>query len=145
MKASADRLKDPDYARKVQSGEISYSQVIQDLPASQRERMMAQYPEPKAAPTLLPDSNPAAQRVVSTTPPTPTTTKAESGVTAASALGDGPESLKDTGKAQLAFNTAASDSSSAKPEASPSAPKPEEEKKLVASATASVPAAPAVA
>jgi hypothetical protein len=149
LKTSADRLKDPDYARKVQSGEISYNQVIQDLPASQRERMMAQYPEPKAAPTLLPDTNPAAQRVVSTTPPTPAPTKPESGVTAASTLGDGPKSLQDTGKAQLAFNTAAPDSP-AKPEASPSAPKPEEEKKeeekkLVVSTSAPAPAAPAVA
>lgn len=145
LKATQDKMKDPEYARKMRSGEISYEQVIQDLPASERAGFMAQYPAPKQQATLLPDTNPAAQRVASTTPAPSSpaaASKPETGITAASALGGG---LKDEGKAQVAFNQVAPDTKSSEPAAAPTpaTPKPEEEKKLVASAP--VPAAPAVA
>lgn len=126
LKATQEKMKDPEYQKSIKNPE----DLENALPPELRQDFVSKYPMPKQ---MLPDTNPAAERVVSTTPApsSPSVSKPESGVTVASALGNGPKSLEDNGKVQTAFNTVAPNTSVVSTD-----PKLEEEKKLVASAPA---------
>lgn len=137
LKTAREKMDDPAYLARIQSS----ADIENVLPPDLRQDFASKYPAPKQT---LPDTDPSAQRVVSTTPvpSSPAATKPETGITAASGLGDGPASLKDDNKLQVAFNQAAPNTKPAEPASTPATPNLDEDKKLAVKAP--VAAAPVV-
>lgn len=132
------KMNDPNFVSGLKDGTTKLSD-IKGLPSDLVADINARYPVSAPTPAMektqkdsvLFDSA-STTRVASADTAPSAAQKPETGVTAASAIGNGPNSLKDTGVAQLAFNAAAPNTPASSP--APEPPAFKDEKNLTPSA-----------